>query len=250
MFKRVLVLVIFLFGVFWWLTSRDNQEVETPIEVITVETTETTENEENVDNDETPASETTETTTETDAVEITAPDEVGIGESLQASVIDPTPTKPVVVITKPQPTPVVVTTPAPDPTFVVTPETTPEPQPLVETEVEAEEASVEEEPVEEEPMAPVVTIPNRTTDIKVYVYDSGLDLSDKTIPAGTINFNIQNDGRFTHDFNISGFGNLGKVMPSEKKTFTLKLAAGDYEAFSERRLDYERGVREDFIVVE
>jgi hypothetical protein len=122
-------------------------------------------------------------------------------------------------------------------------------EPVVETEVEA---TTNTAPVAPTPPPTVVeaTVPDRTTDVKVYVYDSGLDLSDKTIPAGTINFNIQNDGRFTHDFNVSGFGNLGKIMPSETKTFTLKLNAGTYEAFSERRLDYERGVREDFTVVE
>ena len=108
------------------------------------------------------------------------------------------------------------------------------------------------------PVAPVVTapvrvtpaVPNRSTDVKVYMYEWNVDLSSKTIPAGTVNFTVQNDGRFTHDFNVTGFGNLGKVMPSETRNFTVKLRAGEYEAFSERRQDYERGVAESFTVVQ
>lgn len=235
MFKRVLVLVVFLFGVFWWLTSRDETPAENDPEVVTVETENT--EAENLDSE--PVTEP-ETEVETDTEET------------------PTPTTPAEIETTPEPTTsnnntvetstesqtdtsstannntsastnATTTTPEPMPTPVVNTTTTTPPAPVA-------------------PVAPVV--PDRMTDVTVYVYEWGLDLSDKTIPAGTINFQVQNDGRFTHDFNVSGFGNLGKVTPSEEKTFTVKLAAGDYEAFSERRQDYERGVTETFTVVE
>lgn len=212
MFKRVLVLVLFLFGVFWWLTNRNAEPKEptTDTEVVTVETeTENSEDEETVAVSETDAEEGVETKTEVEAneVETTPTNEV---------VVSTTPTTTAPTKTEPATTPVTTTpTVAPVRTVVVAP-----------------------------------TVPAKTTNIKVYLYEWGLDLSDKTIPVGTVNFQVQNDGRFTHDFSVSGFGNLGKVTPNEKKTFTIKLEAGEYEAFSKRRQDYERGVKEAFTVVQ
>lgn len=211
MFKRVLVLVIFLFGVFWWLTSRDNEPAEPNTATVSVET-EKVEDGEDTDDEE-------------DEI-----DEDGEAVEASAETTSDVTTPAVVVATTPavkQATVASTTTPVVGPVA-----------PVVPTPVR----------VVSRPVA--VEIPNRTTDVKVYTYEWGLDMSDKSISAGTINFKVQNDGRFTHDFNVSGFGNLGKVMPSETKTFTVKLAAGEYEAFSQRRQDYERGVRETFVVVE
>lgn len=203
MFKRVLVLVLFLFGVFWWLTHRGGDEPQEPTsDIVTVETVE--------------GEEATEG--ETDEEKEGGDDEKSEDEKEEAVKIETVSTT----------TPVVTTTTVP--ATVLTP-ATPVTAPVI--------------------TAPVViqpSIPVRTTDVKVYAYEWNMDLSDKTIPAGTVNFKVQNDGRFTHDFNISGFGNLGKVMPSETKTFTVKLKAGEYEAFSKRRQDYERGVKETFTI--
>ncbi len=215
MFKRVLVLVVFLFGVFWWLTSRDNEPAEMNTDVVVVEVEEAKEGaDDETDTDIEVAEESEDEAENKKAVEVsreTTPAATKtvkpvISETLQTSVVK---------------------TPMEEPVASAAPAS----------------ISVEAKPV-------VIEIPDRTTDVKIYTYEWGLDMSDKTIPAGTINFKVQNDGRFTHDFNISGFGNLGKVMPSQTSTFTVKLAVGEYEAFSERRQDYERGVREAFVVVE
>ena len=223
MFKRVLVLVLFLFGVFWWLTSRDNEPQENAPEVVTIET-ETVADENSEEEREEAEVEETEVTPTPDNEEATPREPMTPVETETETEVTTTTTVPVVT-----PTPVV--------TVPVTPPVT---EPVVVTPVVT--------PSRPTPVAP--TIPDRTTDVKVYLYEWGLDLSDKTIPAGTINFQVQNDGRFTHDFNVSGFGNLGKLTPSQKSTFTIKLPAGDYEAFSERRQDYERGVNETFTVVD
>jgi len=215
MFKRVLVLVLFLFGVFWWLTNRDSEPKEptTETEVVTVETeTEEGKGEEDEDETEIAEKEDGEATTESEEKETKPASDVEV--STTPGTTTPQTTAP--VSTEPATTPA-TTTPTVAPT-----------RPTV--------------------VAP--TVPAKTTDIKVYLYEWGLDLSDKTIPAGTVNFQVQNDGRFTHDFSVSGFGNLGKVTPNEKKTFTVKLGAGEYEAFSKRRQDYERGLKEDFTVVQ
>lgn len=214
MFKRVLVLVLFLFGVFWWLTNPDNEPTDAPTEVEVVETEESAEEGGEKTTEETEAETENTAATETESTEeVTTEVE---STSLVTPTTDNTST-PAPVVTQPVSTPketTVVSTP------VVTPVRT----------------------------APVV--PARITDIKVFVYEWGLDLSDKTIPAGTINFQVQNDGRFTHDFSVSGFGNLGKIAPSETRTFTIKLTPGEYEVFSDRRQDYERGIVETFTVVQ
>jgi hypothetical protein len=224
MFKRVLVLVIFLFGVFWWLTSRDDEPKEPNTEVVTVET-------ENVEGEADADSEEGEEAATTEEGVVTPVAEVPVVEVVPDVVVTPQPVAP---------TPTTVTP-------VVQTETT-----VVQTETPVAEpvAPVVPAPKPVAPKPVAVEIPDRTTDVKVYMYEWGLDLSDKTIPAGTINFMVQNDGAFTHDLNISGFGNLGKILPRQKATFTLKLAAGEYDAFSERRQDYERGVREAFVVTE
>lgn len=209
MWKRILVLVLFLFGVFWWLSNRDvnpddlalNPDNEAEVSVETEEPTET--DEEPVEADEETA--TTEQTEEADKT----------GENT----------------TEAKETETVSTT-----TTVTT----------------TTEAEVEATPVVVKPVVEVVTKPVDTgvvTDAKVYLYEWGLDLSQKTFPVGVVNFAVQNDGRFTHDFSIRGVADLGKVTPGTTETFTVQLGAGEYEVYSNRREDYERGVR-DMITVQ
>ena len=234
MFKRVLVLVIFLFGVFWWLTSRDNEPTEPNTDVVVVETENEEGGESEVESD-TESAEVGESEVEDQTnSEDTATPPLTFETTTEPETVVETP--PVVVTPAPTPRPTTVTRPVVTPTPVVVAPTQPRPMPVA--------------PTVPAPAPAQPEIPERTTDVKVFVYEWGLDLSDKTIPAGTINFQVQNDGRFTHEFNVSGFGNLGKVTPSQKTTFTMKLPAGEYEAFSDRNLDLERGVRDTFTVVE
>ncbi len=98
------------------------------------------------------------------------------------------------------------------------------------------------------PVKKVVTVPNRETNIKVYIYDNGIDISQKEIPSGTVNFEVVNSGRFSHEFVIGGVKNFGKVNPRTTSNFTIKLRSGEFEVFSDRRDDRERGLS-DFIEV-
>lgn len=212
MFKRVLVLVLFLFGVFWWLTNRSDAPAEPKNDTLAEETVMGETGDEGDDADK-------------------GEDEKGDEEAVEAegeadeAAAETTETTTVVTTTTTTSSAPVTTAPA-----TTTPATT-TPAPVVTA-----------------PVVSVPSVPARVTDVKVYVYEWNVDLSDKTIPAGTVNFTVQNDGRFTHDFSLSSHGNLGKVMPSETRTFTVKMRAGEYEVFSKRRQDYERGVKETFIV--
>lgn len=226
MFKRVLVLVLFLFGVFWWLTNRGGDEAENTEKKAQVEV---------IENAEVEGSEAEEETEEASTEEDKSKAE-GDGAAVDVKKeVD----SPKVVETKPAAKPV-----------VSLPKTVTKPvvKPVVPVKPKAVVAPVVPATITPAPEVVEVEIPNRTTDVKVYVYEWGLDLSKRTIPSGTVNFMVDNNGRFTHDFSLSGFGNLGKVMPKQKSTFTLKLKPGEYEAFSDRRQDYDRGVVKQFVV--
>lgn len=233
MFKRVLVLIIFLFGVFWWLTNREVEAPNSTNEVITVES-ETT-------------SKTEDTTSTPESEELVAPSLEIVNDTVapvvpENSSTQATPKTNIETETGAEVNPSVVVTPVPSPTHIVP---TPAPKPTIPV-----PTSVEPQVVPTESSTSTAKIPNRTTDVKVYVYASGLNFMNTTLPAGTINFTVINSGNRTHDFNISGYGNLGKVTPSQTQIFTLALPAGEYEAFSERGLDAQRGVRGNFTVIE
>lgn len=100
--------------------------------------------------------------------------------------------------------------------------------------------------VKKVPVTP--TVPDRTTYVKVYMYEWGIDLSSKKIPSGTVVFTVINSGRFSHDFTIKGLKDFGKVAPRQTVSFTSKVPAGNYEIFSGRRDDTDNGMREGLTV--
>lgn len=197
MWKRILVLVLFLFGVFWWLTNREQVSVETVNTEVTQEIqTEKVDTEESDSSDiEVETSDNTEETAKAVEVKIEAPKPVVNVPAVAPAVVKP------VVVQKP--------------------------------------ASV---------VPKVEPLPAVVTDVKVYLYEWGLDMSQKTLPAGTVNFTVQNDGRFTHDFTIRGVKDFGKVTPGTTANFTTGLRAGEYEVFSGRREDYDRGLVDQIVV--
>jgi len=93
-------------------------------------------------------------------------------------------------------------------------------------------------------------VPDRQVSIKTYMYEWNIDFSKKSFQSGTINFQIKNNGRFSHEFGIETLGTIGKVMPGESKTFTVKLLPGTYEVFSKRRSDYEKGMKDVITVTQ
>ena len=92
------------------------------------------------------------------------------------------------------------------------------------------------------------TITTTTTDVTVYLYEGGFDLSTSTVSAGTIKFNVRNDGRMSHEFAVEGIEDFGRVVPGEMKTFTLNLREGEYELFSPREVDLPLDMRETLTV--
>ncbi len=96
---------------------------------------------------------------------------------------------------------------------------------------------------------PKVVYPDRTTTVKVYLYEWAVDISKKEIPSGTVAFEVVNNGRFSHNFNIKGIGNFGKVPPRQSANFTAKFLPGSFEIYSDKRDDYENGMKEDITIV-
>lgn len=112
--------------------------------------------------------------------------------------------------------------------------------------------------------APVVEIPRKREEekeemslaepffldakIRVYLYEWGIDLSESTVPAGNIGFEVVNSGQFSHHFAIRGVKSFGKVVPGETVMFAAPLQGGTFELYSPRNIDVERGMKETFRV--
>ncbi len=239
MWKRILVLVLFLLGVFWWLSSRDGTPEVKTASTETVEVVESEDDENDTDESDEEDSDDEETEDSEDEEQVPAPTPT---TQTNKTVAKSTVVAPKPVVTAPVKTYVApaVTKPAPQPVAVTPAPVVAEPEPV---------PVIIEEPVEEvvEVVAPV--IPAITTNTRVYMYEWGLDLSKKTLPAGTIAFTVQNSGRFPHDFAVEGHGNLGKLMPGESAIYRLPFAPGSYEVYSDRRDDRSRGVT-DVITVQ
>ena len=89
----------------------------------------------------------------------------------------------------------------------------------------------------------------RTTDVKVYLYEYGIDISNKELNQGKIVFTVNNNGNFSHDFAIRGVRNFGKIRPGEIRTFEAVLGAKEFEIYSARTIDQGKGMTETFVVV-
>jgi len=84
-----------------------------------------------------------------------------------------------------------------------------------------------------------------TTEVKVFLYEWGIDISQKEIFPGNIVFEVNNNGTFSHDFAIQGVKNFGKVIPGETQTFSYRiLGAGEYVLLSPRERDMGKGMNE------
>ncbi len=98
------------------------------------------------------------------------------------------------------------------------------------------------------PVVPKVVVPVVVSEVKVYLYDFDIDISQKEVEAGKINFEVLNNGRFAHDFAIVGLKNFGKVRPGETQNFSAFLKAGETELYSNRNQDAEYGMAETIII--
>lgn len=87
-----------------------------------------------------------------------------------------------------------------------------------------------------------------TTEVKIFLYEWAIDVSQSAVPAGTVNFTVVNTGSFSHNFGIKGGTDFGRVKPGETKTFTAQLKRGEFELMSSREVDIERGMKKMFSV--
>lgn len=125
-------------------------------------------------------------------------------------------------------------------------------------------ASVATSTVPEEPTTPAtppapatVTTPTETPEppsgkvsqIKIFLYEWGIDISEKQFPTGMIIFEVHNSGEFSHEFAIKGGSNFGKVRPGDTQYYSANLLPGIYEIYSPKTVDMERGMIESFQVL-
>jgi hypothetical protein len=83
------------------------------------------------------------------------------------------------------------------------------------------------------------------TDMTVYLYEWGIDLSDKDIMAGRVNFTVMNNGQFSHNFVVNGVRDFGKILPGETKKFAnVYLSAGEFVIISDKAIDEAKGMKE------
>lgn len=86
--------------------------------------------------------------------------------------------------------------------------------------------------------------------LKVYLYEWGIDLSSTNVLPGNVEFEVVNNGQFTHHFSVKGVQNFGKVLPGETRVFQASLGEGEFELLSPRNIDVENGMSETLYVGE
>jgi hypothetical protein len=88
------------------------------------------------------------------------------------------------------------------------------------------------------------------TELKVYLYEWEIDVSDKSILTGRVNLTVVNSGKFSHNFVIKGVRDFGKLLPGETKQFdSVYLRRGSFELLSDKSVDIQKGMK-DVLVVE
>ena len=72
----------------------------------------------------------------------------------------------------------------------------------------ASQVVTQEEPAEEEPTSAL-----QVSMVKVYLYEWEIDFSQASIPEGIAQFEVYNNGLFTHYFSLVGGEDFGKIRP-------------------------------------
>jgi plastocyanin len=67
-----------------------------------------------------------------------------------------------------------------------------------------------------------------TTTVQVNMVEYSFQLSQSTIPSGTVTFVIKNSGAEVHNFDINGVKSGALLSPGASETWTVKLAPGQY----------------------
>lgn len=87
---------------------------------------------------------------------------------------------------------------------------------------------------------------------QVQLKDFVLEPNQLTVRAGPVRFQLQNRGRYTHDFRIRGSGFEQKsplIGAGRELTWEVMLAPGDYEIACPVSDHADRGMRGTLVVV-
>ncbi len=87
--------------------------------------------------------------------------------------------------------------------------------------------------------------------VKVYLYEWEMDVSkgiNEPLIEGKIRFEVTNTGRLTHNFGILGVQDFGKIVPGETREFSAVLDSGQFDFYSSKEVDMNRGMGETVVV--
>src|SRR5438552_8676397 len=81
---------------------------------------------------------------------------------------------------------------------------------------------------------PAHRLPNRSAAVSAKLFEWKVELSQGTIPAGSVTFTVTNAGSIPHAFEVEGQGieqETAVIQPGASTTLTVTLKAGTYEVY-------------------
>jgi uncharacterized cupredoxin-like copper-binding protein len=84
--------------------------------------------------------------------------------------------------------------------------------------------------------------PGPATTVQVGMFEYRFDMSQSTIPQGTVTFVITNKGQEVHNFSITGIKGGQFLAPGQTETYTVGLAAGTYGTICDVPFHADRGM--------
>lgn len=102
--------------------------------------------------------------------------------------------------------------------------------------------------IQKETLSEKEIISSARSEVTVYLFDGGMDISNSIIPEGHVTFLVRNDGRVSHDFSIEGMEDFGRIVPGSSVSIEVDLLEGEYELFSPRDIDRSLDMRETLLV--
>jgi uncharacterized cupredoxin-like copper-binding protein len=98
------------------------------------------------------------------------------------------------------------------------------------------------------PPPPTGTVGNGNTTVQVGMFEYRFDLSQTTIPSGSVTFVITNRGSEVHNFDVVGVKSGALLGPGQSETWTVRLPAGTYNEVCDVPFHVDRGMTGQFTV--
>jgi uncharacterized cupredoxin-like copper-binding protein len=86
------------------------------------------------------------------------------------------------------------------------------------------------------------TVPGPATTVQVGMYEYRFELSQSTIPSGTVTFVITNNGAEPHNFDIVGVKSGAILGPGQTETWTVGLPSKQYSVVCDVPFHTDRGM--------